>query len=304
MLHVQLLCEQMDCGRAAQPQLALPNPKICRMTDEYSQRYNIAMMPPGMDRNLGRIFLPFSQMNKDFLQSVQSTNARTDLQSLITYVETFVSDGDYRIIQDENLSQKALEWMISAKYASPQVKYLDFPFWSISKLATAKSLGLNQAARHTVLDIGAGPGHFGVICKHLGHQHLGLEVPLIPDLPDQAVHLFDQLCDIFRVERFRERIEAGKALQVPGRFSLIVCLMGTFMAYGTEEGRPWNWDNWRFFLNDLAVNHTYPHSLLYFHLSTNYLPEIIRSNLAKIAIRADTVKNVYLISSNNLAALI
>lgn len=53
------------------------------------------------------------------------------------------------------------------------LKYLDEDQFIDEKLEIFKILKLNRETKLKVLDIGAGLGHFGNLCKHFGHDYLG-----------------------------------------------------------------------------------------------------------------------------------
>ena len=53
------------------------------------------------------------------------------------------------------------------------VKYLTEDQFLEEKLEIFKIINLDTAKNARVLDIGAGIGHFGSLCKHFGHEYLG-----------------------------------------------------------------------------------------------------------------------------------
>lgn len=53
------------------------------------------------------------------------------------------------------------------------LKYLDEDQFLEEKLEIFKILGLDKKTNQRVLDVGAGIGHFGSLCKAHGHSYLG-----------------------------------------------------------------------------------------------------------------------------------
>ncbi len=93
-----------------------------------------------------------------------------------------------------------------------------------------------------VLDLGAGTGYFLLVCRHMGHEVLGLDLDAEP--------LYNECFDFFNLPRQIHRIEPMKPLaDLPDRFDLVTAFMTTFHWY--EDETPWPAEPWRYFLEDL-----------------------------------------------------
>ena len=144
---------------------------------------------------------------------------------------------------------------------SPEQKYLDLPFWIKGKFGVAKTLDLESRQGSKLLDIGAGPGHFGLICKYYGVDYLGLEIPLTHWVSSVEQHLFDDICRYFGIRRKTLKVTAGVLISLGERFDILTCLMGNFSAFESrlanvpvDESVAWPWPVWAAFLSDAVDN--------------------------------------------------
>ena len=247
-----------------------------------------------MSRNASRLFLPFSQMNKLYLEEKFGGNANSFSQ-FIEWANLRYSDDEYSRIQRSHLSKESLLYIKKLNYTSPEHKYIDFPFWANSKFNVARRLGLHNKAGSRILDIGAGPGHFGVVAKFMGCDYLGLEVPLISWIPGVERHLFDDLCHFFDVKRITFALRPTKRLELDSRFNFVTCQMGTFPYVPSDEktrsARVWSWEDWAFLLSDLIENCLTDDFQMYFQISRSYMPPEVWSEISRRAIASDE-KNV------------
>jgi hypothetical protein len=136
------------------------------------------------------------------------------------------------------------------------LKYLDPIVWFEHKLAFAHKLGLHEAPRRRILDLGTGPGHFLLIARFYGHEAVGTEIPEdnVGDLADAAAKLerlrhklFNSLADVFRIERIRHRVEPFRNLSMlPKGYDLVTAYSVNF-----DHRTDWGKDAWVFFLDSL-----------------------------------------------------
>jgi hypothetical protein len=241
-----------------------------------------------------RILKPLSAMIDSYMErSDLSKNRR--LIDFFRHIKEDFQDEDYAVIQREYLAAQNIEYVLSQNVISSEIKYLDFPFWAQSKFSIAFRLGLEKYAGDRILDIGAGPGHFGVVARYFGCGYDGLEVPLIARSPFNRRHLFDELCDFFRVARKFQAIRPSKALELDCRYRLVTCLMGNFCAVIFADGsrRAWTWPEWIFFLDDLATNVLTPEYNMYFNVGRDFLPPEVLENIRKFAKTFDETSSVF-----------
>lgn len=95
-------------------------------------------------------------------------------------------------------------------YFSPPLKDLDLPFWSVSKLSVARKVGLDRRPGARVLDLGAGPGHFALVCRYYECDYLGVDLWQQPEGAPDA--LYDDLRGLFDYDRLDLRITPQVAL--------------------------------------------------------------------------------------------
>jgi len=161
----------------------------------------------------------------------------------------------YRQIQKDYLSKESL------KVHSGFVKYLALDYWLDAKYKIAAKLNLldhqgGQEANNkslSILDIGTGPGHFPLVCKLLGHDVCGTDIPLNGVRTLDIPHIYDSLIDMFGVERHTHSIQQFEKMPSFGRkFDLITGLMIKFNV--GKAGKPWDVEQWDFFLKDILEN--------------------------------------------------
>jgi|CXWL01.1.fsa_nt_gi SAM-dependent methyltransferase len=122
-------------------------------------------------------------------------------------------------------------------------KFLELNYWfqdSVAQYLWAK-IG-DDGRKLRVLDIGSGCGYFLVVCRHLGHEVMGL------DLDEEA--LYRDSFDFFGLERMIHRIEPGHPLPpLPRKMDVISAYLTCFNHL--PDGSPWSAEGWRFFLDDI-----------------------------------------------------
>lgn len=123
-------------------------------------------------------------------------------------------------------------------------KFLDLNVWFREALFRYSLIGVDRMGPGLrVLDIGAGTAYFLVVCRHFGHEVLGL------DLDDEP--LYNECFDFFGLPRVIHRIEPLERLPDSlGRADLITAFMTNFNEL--PDGSPWGVEPWRFFLDDLC----------------------------------------------------
>jgi SAM-dependent methyltransferase len=116
--------------------------------------------------------------------------------------------------------------MIRARYGvenpgGDPPKYLDWRVWLDANLQRIRNLELDLGPPRRVLDIGSGSGYFLYICKLLGHDALGLDVPDVP--------MFTEMIRMLGVERVNWRISPYIPLPDLGRkFDVVTAHMICF----------------------------------------------------------------------------
>jgi SAM-dependent methyltransferase len=128
-------------------------------------------------------------------------------------------------------------------------KYFRKRTWLRSKTMRVLELGVDKLRRASILDLGCGPGYFLYVCKFLGHDVHGV------DLPDDP--FFNDMIDLFGITRTDTSIEAYRALPSLGkRFDLITAHQICFNGHASSA--LWNVHEWGFFLKDLKAHHLKP----------------------------------------------
>lgn len=246
---------------------------------------------PGIAQCLDRMFMPLPAMIADYERQMGNN---PPLAAMLAQAKASLSATAYGRIQDAHLHPESLTWRRQLHSASSEIKYLDFPYWVASKFRVAQILGLEGPPRR-VLDIGAGPGHFGHVCRYLGHDYLGLDLPTLAAGPVATRPLYDDLCEFFGVRKLGRRITAHVPLGLPGRYDLLTCLMGNFnvVRESATQVRPWGWAEWRFLLGELIEHNMAPGFRMYFQVGRSYVPPEVWVEIERRAVRADRAASVF-----------
>lgn len=123
-------------------------------------------------------------------------------------------------------------------------KYLDMDYWLREALSRFFVYGFQRLGRPSrFLDLGCGGGQFLLVCRHFGHQAVGLDLDTVP--------LFNDMVEYFAIPRVVHRI--GPFLPLPSLphapFDVVTAFMTCFNRY--SDGRPWQDGEWVEFLCDL-----------------------------------------------------
>jgi SAM-dependent methyltransferase len=152
---------------------------------------------------------------------------------------------DHRMTGDEiiaSIEQRGFR-EIAARYqnAHPNVrKYLDLATWIPTNLRRLERLKLDAPAR--ILDLGCGAGYFLYICKLLGHDVRGVDVPDEP--------MYRALTKALGVPVEYAQIEPFVKLPPFGAIDVMTAYMVTFNGHCVK---PWGPGEWAFLLDDVGA---------------------------------------------------
>jgi SAM-dependent methyltransferase len=150
-------------------------------------------------------------------------------------------------------------------------KYADFQSWAPGNIRRILNLGLDFQPKKRVLDLGSGAGLFLYICKRLGHEGLGL------DVPDPNAAWFAKMFELYAIPRVIWYINPFEPLPDLGpRFDYVTGFMICFNQPKSEKA--WKIEEWRFFLDDLW-SRLNPGAVVWFELNPGldgawYTPEL------------------------------
>ena len=249
---------------------------------------------PSLARHLPSILLPLSGMIERYTANLDAARSR-QLLEFFEFVRSTFSDDDYAAVQRSHLMAENVDFIRASNFLSSELKYLDFPFWAQSKFAVGRRLKLDQHAGEAILDIGSGPGHFGVVARFFGCDYEGLDIAHPPWTPFTKRHLYDDLCEFFQIRRRMNPVRPFEHLVLQRRYGLVTCLMGNFCSYdiGGSRRAPWSWREWAFLLEDLVAGVLTPAYNMYFHVSRDYLPPDVVENVRRFAKTFDEERSVF-----------
>ena len=164
----------------------------------------------------------------------------------------------------ESIDAQELE-QIRQRYAvegpSPHwPKYLHLQRWMRINVRRVRELELDLAPPKRILDLGCGAGYFLYICRLLGHQVLGLDLPTLPMFAEITKLLGIERV-IFRIERFRPLPDLGQ------KFDVITAFLVCFNRH--KQTDLWSVAEWEFFLDDLS-RHLAPGGRVWLELNREY----------------------------------
>lgn len=190
------------------------------------------------------------------------TEIRQDLQALMAAIDGLRLD----ILRQEHAD------VIRGTDPTSGYKYLDVALYTLQKLLLAHELGLKGGLPRRVLDIGTGGGHFPFVCQFFGHRVVGIDI-------ENA--LYEGIAACLGVQRTIVRVEPQQPLpDLGGRFDLITACDITFNDKDDRDGRRvyWTLAEWKFFLNDLLVNHLRYPGTLYLKLNKEWQKGVFGSD--------------------------
>ncbi len=137
---------------------------------------------------------------------------------------------------------------IRARYGNPETpdrreKYLDLRRWIDVCLERVQRIGLDTGERRRILDLGCGAGYFLYICKLLGHEVLGLDVPERRSMYTEIRELLGVPCVAHAIRPIEPLPDLG------GRFDVVTAHMICFN--GHRSDRVWGPVEWERLLDDL-----------------------------------------------------
>ncbi len=125
---------------------------------------------------------------------------------------------------------------------SEAAKYLDLPRWIGINLRRVQRLRIDRGRRRRVIDLGCGAGYFLYICKLLGHDVLGVDVP--------NVGMYSELTALLGVPVLAHCIEPFQPLPITGHWDVMTAHMVTFNGHCVS---PWGAAEWRYLLDDVKA---------------------------------------------------
>ena len=145
------------------------------------------------------------------------------------------------------------------------IKYTDAPRWLALNIRRAQDIGLDRDHRHLrVLDLGSGGGYFLFVCRQLGHEGVGLDVP--------EPTMYGEMFARFGLRRVVQPVTAQQKLPeellADGSFDLVTAFSIEF-----NKHAPWGlWTaaDWDFLLGDLRDRFVKPDGRVYLDLNPNY----------------------------------
>lgn len=182
------------------------------------------------------------------------THGKTHHARKAEVLERLLRDHDwdaYRAMQSDLQAPQSL------MFHGMILKYMNLDYWFERKYRIAKEMGLTTGSRLRILDLGAGPAHFPLVCTMLGHDVICTDIDVSDTGEYKGKHIYDRLVDFFGLGRHTHRIEQFEALPDFGpKFDLVTGFMVKFdTTHVDAEGEHyWDVDQWRFFLEDIAKN--------------------------------------------------
>lgn len=193
--------------------------------------------PPNID---GPTYLPLDPLDAR-LAAWRASIGDPRVLAIFDTVAATVDRDAHRRLQEKYRSR------ISPENEFAVTKYLDLAPWFKVHARVARALDLDRREPCSILDIGAGGGHFLAIARALGHETLAL------DLPDHAI--YGDLIGLFGLDRVKGGVFLGKALPPEvGRFDLVTIHGQVFDFYPKEKTR-WRLPEWAGFLEYLTCAH-------------------------------------------------
>jgi len=123
-------------------------------------------------------------------------------------------------------------------------KYRNFKRYFNINFRRIFELGLHKEKSIKILDIGCGGGFFLYISRMFGHTPHGIDI--------DSHKIFNHMVKYFDIPRLEHRIEPNQPIpSLDQKFDLITSFAICFHKCGKK---PWNHQEWKFFLNDIENN--------------------------------------------------
>ncbi len=131
------------------------------------------------------------------------------------------------------------------------LKFLDLLWWFEGKLRICRRLNLDSSPPLAIVDIGAGPAHFGYLAKHFGHAIVATDLSARPEEP--VLEMYDDFRALFGIA-CRPHVTTVHAPLPPieERFDLCTGLLTKFHVH--EDGSAWTIEDWRSFFQQLRAS--------------------------------------------------
>jgi hypothetical protein len=219
-------------------------------------------LPKVKEQHFFGIFGNFQDVVELRIAQLQRTGQPQD-RIKVRFFEFLLNEVDaerYGEIQDHFLAPQRID------PKADTLKYLDPLVWFESKLGFALRLGLDAAASRRILDIGTGPGHFAVVARFFGHDVVGTEVPRRAQGVRGSGHLYDALCDAFKVSRIAHSVRPfGDLRDIAGTYDMLTSFLAGFNV--DERKRPWTITHWKHFLASVRRDVLAPDGTVFLNLS-------------------------------------
>jgi SAM-dependent methyltransferase len=130
-------------------------------------------------------------------------------------------------------------------------KYAEAPrFWLFVNTLRAAELGLHEAQRRRILDIGCGPGFFMAVARSLGHDCEGVDAPE-SHLSAVERRVYGGLTQALKCREGVKPLFVERFVRLPfddGSYDLITAFWVCFNRH--RQADEWGVEEWRFFAED------------------------------------------------------
>lgn len=210
-----------------------------------------------------------------------------------TLVHKHVLECSLRELSADRYSEIQTHFLADCENASSEemriLKFLCFSFYIAHKVRHIVDLGLHRSSPLRILDVATGAGHFPMIAHLYGHEVIGLDMPFSKD-GNQSTHLFDVLCEFFRVAKVDHKIVPMQRLpSFPHRFDLVTSFIPNF---NLDRNTPWGDAPWRFFIEDVVDKLLAPGGCLYMTLTEQTLSATAWGYLRSVAEFSDDKRHI------------
>jgi len=125
--------------------------------------------------------------------------------------------------------------------AQDAFKYLNIAYYLRQNIRLGLLLGLDRTPPARTLDIGSGAGYFSLVCRHFGHEPLGMD--------RDKVAVFNETCRFLGIPRVIASVEPMQALAAfDTSFDLITAI--SFVFNHLPDKSYWTLKEWAYFIDD------------------------------------------------------